>query len=130
MTEAEWEYAARGGNKSKGYEYSGSNNINEVAWYDGNASNKAHSVGQKKANELGIFDMSGNVLEWCNDWYNPDYYKNSSSKNPKGASSGEYRVLRGGSWYVTSNLCRVALRLMVRPTVRNYNLGFRVCLGY
>jgi formylglycine-generating enzyme required for sulfatase activity len=99
LTEAEWEYAARGGNKSKGYEYAGSNNIDEVAWYGGSSGYKTHPVGQTKANELGIFDMSGNVWEWCEDWYGSDYYKNSPSKNPTGASSGSYYVpLRRYAW--------------------------------
>ncbi len=97
-TEAEWEYAARGGNKSKGYTYAGSNNIDEVAWYSSNSNNKTHEVGTKRPNELGIYDMSGNVWEWCNDWYDENYYRNSPSNNPKGPGSGTYRVLRGGSW--------------------------------
>jgi len=89
-TEAEWEYAARGGNKSKGYEYSGSNDIGEVAWYDSNSGSKTHAVGGKKLKELGIYDMSGNVYEWCHDWYGD--YSSSSQTNPKGVSSGSYRV--------------------------------------
>ncbi|MBS4027610.1 MAG: SUMF1/EgtB/PvdO family nonheme iron enzyme, partial [Ignavibacteriales bacterium] len=96
-TEAEWEYAARGGNKYSDYKYSGSNNIDEVAWYDGNSGNKTHRVGIKKANGLGIYDMTGNVWEWCSDWYGENYYSESSSSNPQGPSNGTYRVLRGGS---------------------------------
>ena len=106
-TEAEWEYAAKGGNKSKNYKYAGSDNIDEVAWYTKNSYDKGedhadygtHIVGSKKPNELEIYDMTGNVWEWCSDWYGSDYYANSPSSNPKGASDGSYRVDRGGSWY-------------------------------
>ncbi|MDY4862168.1 MAG: SUMF1/EgtB/PvdO family nonheme iron enzyme [Candidatus Onthomorpha sp.] len=95
-TEAEWEYAARGGKYSRGYKYSGSNNADEVAWYGSNSGRTTHSVKTKKANELGLYDMSGNVCEWCNDWYGD--YQSYSQTNPTGPSKGEYRVLRGGSW--------------------------------
>ena len=95
-TEAEWEYAARGGKYSRGYKYSGSNNADEVAWYSSNSGSKTHSVKTKKANELGLYDMSGNVEEWCNDWYGD--YQSYSQTNPTGPSKGEYRVLRGGNW--------------------------------
>jgi formylglycine-generating enzyme required for sulfatase activity len=124
-TEAEWEYAARGGNKSKGYKYAGSNSINDMAWYSSN-STKTHQVGTKKANELGIYDMSGNVYEWCSDWYDSDYYKNSLRNNPQGANSGTYRVLRGGSWSNYHAYCRVADRPISTPTYRNNNIGFRL----
>ena len=97
-TEAEWEYAARGGNKSRGYTYSGSNDAGEVAWYSMNSGNTTQPVGGKKANELGIYDMSGNVWEWCWDWYGDKYYSQSARENPTGPSSGQYRVLRGGGW--------------------------------
>ncbi len=130
LTEAEWEYAARGGNKSKGYEYSGSNDINEVAWHRDNSDRETHPVGQKKANELGVFDMSGNVWEWCEDWYDRDYYKNSHTKNPNGASNGSGRVRRGGSCYYDTYYCRVADRTGYPPTLSNYFNGFRICLGY
>jgi formylglycine-generating enzyme required for sulfatase activity len=97
-TEAEWEYAARGGNKSKRYKYSGSNNLNDVAWYYSNSGLKTHEVGTKQPNELGIYDMSGNVGEWCSDWFNYHYYKNSPKNNPQGPSYGKYNhVLRGGA---------------------------------
>ena len=99
-TEAEWEYAARGGKKSKKYKYSGSNNIDDVAWYTYNSGGKTHAVGTKRPNELGIYDMSGNVYEWCSDWY--DSYSSMSQTNPKGANSGSYRVLRGGCFYIRS----------------------------
>jgi formylglycine-generating enzyme required for sulfatase activity len=133
-TEAEWEYAARGGNQSKGYTYSGSNTTDNVAWnhensYDLGSEHKnygTNSVGQKSPNELGIYDMSGNVWEWCSDWYGSDYYKNSSSNNPKGANSGTYRVLRGGAWYDRPAGCRIAIRSSNAPTSRINGLGFRV----
>lgn len=97
-TEAEWEYAARGGNKSKGYQYAGSNEIGSVAWHSDNSGYKTHPVGLKQANELGLYDMSGNVWEWCSDWYGENYYANSPANNPKGPDAGSLRVLRGGSW--------------------------------
>jgi formylglycine-generating enzyme required for sulfatase activity len=97
-TEAEWEYAAMGGNKSKGYIYSGSNDLSEVAWYKGNADSKTHPVGQKKPNELGIYDMAGNVWELCSDWYDPKYYRRSPSDNPQNTRKAAYKVSRGGSW--------------------------------
>ena len=123
-TEAEWEYAARGGNKSKGYKYSGSNTLDNVAWYTNNSSSKTHPVGQKQPNELGLYDMSGNVWEWCQDWYGS--YSSSSQTNPTGPSSGSYRVLRGGSWYHFARICRVSYRLNSDPDDR-YNLnGFRL----
>lgn len=97
-TEAEWEYAARGGRKSQGLKYAGSNDIDEVAWYDGNSGNKTHPVKQKAANELGLYDMSGNVREWCQDWY-AGSYSSSPQTNPTGPSSGSGRVSRGGGWF-------------------------------
>lgn len=97
-TEAEWEYAARGGNKSQGYKYAGSNTIGDVAWYSRNSSQQIHEVATKAPNELGLYDMSGNVHEWCNDWYDRSYYSSSPSSNPIGPTSGVYRVFRGGCW--------------------------------
>ena len=105
-TEAEWEYAASGGNKSQGYKYSGDNILDNVAWYGGNSIGKTHEVGQKKANELGIYDMSGNIWEWCSDWYGN--YDASSKTNPQGASNGNRRVLRGGSWFGGPLHCRLS----------------------
>ena len=125
-TEAEWEYAARGGKKSKGYKYSGSNNINDVAWHSSNSSSKTHEVGTKQPNELGIYDMSGNVWEWCSDWYGENYYGSSPSNNPKGPNSGDYRVLRGGSWGDLDDLSRSAVRYSYDPGFRDYGLGFRL----
>jgi formylglycine-generating enzyme required for sulfatase activity len=126
-TEAEWEYAARGGNQSKGYKYSGSNSIDEVAWYDDNANKQTHLVGTKKPNELGIYDMSGNVLEWCNDWH--DNYSSSSQANPTGAATGSYREPRGGSWVNGASGCRVSARdYYFPPESRRNNIGFRLVL--
>jgi formylglycine-generating enzyme required for sulfatase activity len=129
-TEAEWEYAARGGVKSQGYLYSGSNSIGRVAWYTENSGEKTHPVGQKQANELGIFDMAGNVWEWCQDWYDAAYYagRPELDVNPQGPSSGQYRVIRGGSWTDSPYDCRVANRLTNTPDYRNSGLGFRLAL--
>jgi formylglycine-generating enzyme required for sulfatase activity len=127
-TEAEWEYAARGGGKSKGYKYAGSNSIGTVAWYDDNSGSETHPVGQKQANELGIYDMSGNVWEWCSDWYDSDYYSSSPRNNPAGPSSGSRRVLRGGSWGSRGRICRVANRNNLSPGSSYSNSGFRLVL--
>ena len=124
-TEAEWEYAARGGNKSKGYKYAGSKSIGSVAWYSSNSGSKTHSVGQKQPNELGIYDMSGNVWEWCSDRYSDSYYRTSPKNDPQGPNSGSRRVLRGGSWNNNDNNCRVANRNRNNPDNRNNNNGFR-----
>ena len=123
-TEAEWEYAARGGNKSKGYIYSGSNSIEDVAIYNSNNGGKIHSVGQKQPNELGIFDMSGNVWEWCWDWY--EGYSSNSKTSPRGASWGSYRVLRGGGWTGRALYCRSANRNYYSPSRRYSDYGFRL----
>ena len=126
-TEAQWEYAARGGNKSKGYKYSGSYAIDAVAWYDSNSGSATHWVKQKRANELGLYDMSGNVWEWCSDWYGS--YSSSEQSNPTGAGSGQYRVLRGGSWRGDAGSCRVSNRGYDTPLCRCNYFGFRVvCL--
>ena len=128
-TEAEWEYAARGGSKSRGYKYAGSNDIGSVAWYGGNIGSKTHPVGQKQANELGIYDMAGNVLEWCQDWYGS--YSSGAQTNPTGPSSASDRVLRGGSWYSIAWGCRVSCRSYSSPDRRDdrYNdLGLRLAL--
>ncbi len=132
-TEAEWEYAARGGVKTQNtasHKYSGSNNIDEVAWYSSNSNSKTHSVGTKQANELGIYDMSGNVWELCNDWYDKKYYSKSPRNNPQGASSGKYRVLRGGCWLNGDHDCRNANRHVEGPGSRHYaGGGFRISKG-
>lgn len=128
-TEAEWEYAARGGNKSRGYKYSGSNDINIVAWYDGNSGNKTHPVGTKSPNELGLYDMSGNVWEWCQDWYDKNYYSETKSYNPVGPSWGSYRVDRGGAWSYFYKCCRVSHRGNNSPDDRYSSLGRLNYLG-
>ena len=125
-TEAEWEYAARGGNKSKGYKYSGSNTPGSVAWYGDNSGSKTHPVKTKAANELGLYDMSGNVWEWCSDWYGD--YSSDAQTNPKGASSGSYRVLRGGGWFSIAGYCRVSSRNRYDPSSRYNGLGLRLVL--
>lgn len=127
-TEAEWEYAARGGNKSKGYKYSGSNTIGNVAWYYENSGTRTHDVKSKIPNELGIYDMSGNVWEWCQDWFGSGYYANSPQANPTGPSSGSNRVLRGGSWINGAQSCRVANRYDTTPSSRGSGIGFRLIL--
>lgn len=135
LTEAEWEYAARGGKKTKGYEYAGSNNINEVAWYDKNAYDKGssspdygtHPVKQKKPNELGIYDMCGNIWEWCQDWYGD--YKKGSQTNPTGLTSGCSRVRRGGGWDNGARYCRLSFRYFVSPGSTGGNLGLRLALS-
>ena len=147
-TEAEWEFAARGGNKSGKTKYSGSNTIDDVAWYWQNSGDKylsgtdsdwsldkvnainckTHPVRTKKADELGIYDMSGNVWEWCEDRYGKEYYGSSPQNNPKGAATGSDRVLRGGSWYSRARSCRVSNRNYSVPFDRSYYLGFRLAL--
>ena len=126
-SEAEWEYAARGGNKSRGYLYSGSNAIGDVAWYEGNSSFMTHAVGTKQPNELGIYDMTGNVWEWCQDWY--DSYSSSPQTNPTGAVSGSYRVDRGGSWNCLARSCRASCRDRCTPDYRNNSCGLRLVLS-
>ncbi|MBA7547094.1 Formylglycine-generating enzyme [subsurface metagenome] len=123
-TEAEWEYAARGGNSSRGYTYAGGNSISSLGWYDDNSNSKTHPVGQKKANELGLYDMSGNVWEWCWDWKGS--YSSGSRTDPTGPSSGSHRMIRGGGWDRGSRACRSANRLFSTPSRRGGSLGFRV----
>ena len=125
-TEAEWEYAARGGKKSSHYKYSGSGNIDDVAWYDDNSGSSTHPVGTKSPNELGIYDMSGNVYEWCSDWYGG--YSAGAQTNPQGPSSGSRRVLRGGSWYIHAGYCRVSYRNFFDPRSSGYSNGLRLVL--
>ena len=127
-TEAEWEFAARGGSNSQGYKYSGSNTIEDVAWYSPNSSNTNHPVATKAPNELGIYDMSGNVWEWCNDWYSSSYYTSESQINPTGPGSGSARVYRGGSHYNSARYCRVSNRDIGSPTRRCGNCGLRLAL--
>jgi len=123
-TEAEWEYAARGGKQSQGYKYSGSNNIDSVGWYGVNSNNQTHPVGMKKPNELGIYDMTGNVCDLCSDWYAANYYASSPQNNPQGATTGSMRVARGGSW--SDNDCRNANRGGIKQSNFQVNVGFRL----
>ena len=125
-TEAQWEYAVRGGAKSKGYKYSGSNTIDDVAWCWDNRDKETHPVGKKQANELGLYDMSGNVWEWRSDWYGD--YSSDSQTDPTGSTNGFYRVLRGGSWDYDAEDCRVSSRISDDPDFRGYDGGFRVAL--
>lgn len=125
-TEAEWEYAARGGNKSQGYKYSGSNNLKKVAWFDDNSSSQTHDVKTKQANELGLYDMSGNVWEWCQD--RKGDYSSGSQTNPVGPSSGSIRVNRGGGWNYDAGRCRVSIRGYDAPGYRRNDLGLRLAL--
>jgi len=124
-TEAEWEYAAKGGNKSEGYKYSGSDNVSDVAWYSSNSGSKTQEVGKKAPNELGLYDMSGNVWEWCSDWYGS--YSSSAQTNPYNSTAGSRRVARGGCWGNSAANARVAVRLNFSPTDSNIYLGFRIC---
>jgi sulfatase modifying factor 1 len=123
-TEAEWEFAARGGNKSKGYKYSGSNSLDKVAWYSINSGRTTHDVGTKSPNELGLYDMSGNVSEWCWDWYGD--YQSGSQTNPSGPSAGSYRVLRGGSCYDIAESNPVVYRHYYYSDGRLSFFGFRL----
>ena len=127
-TEAELEYAARGGNKSQGYKYSGNNTIDDVAWYKDNSNSKTHNVKTKSPNELGIYDMSGNVWEWCEDWYGN--YSSDSLTNPTGPSSGYSRVLRGGCWYYNARYSRVSSRNSSIPAYRLANCGLRLAISH
>lgn len=125
-TEAEWEFAARGGNKSAGYKYAGSDRLEDVAWYQDNCGNTTHPVKLLQANELGLYDMSGNVYEWCQDWYGA--YESGAYADPIGVASGNYRLLRGGSWYNYAWRCRVSYRRSCAPTVAFYNVGLRLAM--
>ena len=145
-TEAEWEFAARGGARSRGYKYSGSDTLHCVAWSDNDCyrCDYPREVGQRQPNELGLYDMSGNVFEWCTDWYDHDYYKKSPSKNPTGPPNGSYRVARGGGWRFNSKCmlpshngdgnsfrsrtCRVSCRSAFKPDHRYKDVGLRLAM--
>lgn len=124
-TEMEWMFAAKGGNQSQGYTYSGSNDIYAVAWYNGNSGFTTHTVGTKAPNELGTFDMSGNVWEWCWDIYGS--YPTGSQTNPTGPTSGSHRVGRGGAFHIDADYCTVSYRNFSSATVSYGYIGFRIC---
>ena len=132
-TEAEWEYAARGGARSEGCRYAGSDRLDEVGWNEGNSYGETKPVGLKLPNELGLHDTSGNVWEWCHDWYGADYYAACQAQgvvsNPKGPEEGGLCVLRGGSYFLNAELCRCASRRHIHPENRNGNIGFRLALS-
>ncbi len=126
-TEAEWEYAARGGKKSHGYKFSGSNSFDDVAWFIDNSGDETHDVGTKQPNELGIYDMNGNVWEWCWDWFASDYYSSSPQDNPRGPDSGFHRVVRGGSCHnYAYRLISLSHRGDLNPDHTDYIFGFRI----
>ncbi len=125
-TEAEWEFAARGGNKSEGFEYAGGEKLDELGWYDDNSHGETKTVGLKWPNELGLYDMSGNVWEWCWDWHGS--YPDDPQADPLGPLKGTYRVLRGGGWYSGAQLCRSSYRSRCDPDYRDFNIGFRLVL--
>lgn len=125
-TEAEWEFAAKGGNVTKDFKYSGHDRSDVIAWYKKNSDSGTHPVGTKLANELGIYDMSGNVWEWCWDWYNKDFYLTESGDNPKGPERGTERCLRGGSWDSSEYSLRSANRLKDTPYKKTEFYGFRL----
>ena len=133
-TEAEWEYAARGGKYSQDYKYAGSDRAKQVAWHDENSGSKTHDVGLLLPNELNLHDMSGNVFEWCADWFSGEYYtvchQVGTVENPLGPDSGWDRVIRGGGWYNTSVYMRVAYRSGITPGSRSNDLGFRLVLPF
>lgn len=127
-TEAEWEYAARGG-KSNGYIFAGSNIIDSVAWYEGNSGDRTHEVKMKSPNEIRLYDMTGNVWEWCSDWYDDNYYSNSPSTNPRGPANGSSRVLRGGSWFDLAGHSNVLDRYSNYPGIVHDYYGFRLAFS-
>ncbi|RMD99293.1 MAG: formylglycine-generating enzyme family protein [Bacteroidetes bacterium] len=132
-TEAEWEYTASGGRYSAGYRYAGSDHLPQVGWYDGNSGDQTHEVGLLLPNELGPYDMSGNVREWCADWYSGSYYaackENEPIQDPQGPDEGDNRVLRGGSYFNDPQNGRACLRHYSHPDYRNDHLGFRVAFA-
>jgi formylglycine-generating enzyme required for sulfatase activity len=133
-SEAEWEYAARGGIYSQGYDYCGSDKLKQVGWYDENSNAETHDAGLLLANELGIYDMSGNVWEWCEDWFDEKFYekckKQGLVENPVNTARGGRRVFRGGSFFFTPSVCRPSYRFSDPPGLRSYYLGFRLSLPF
>lgn len=129
-SEAEWEYAAKGGQASKSFTFAGSDSINNVAWYNANSSGITHKVGLKQPNELGIYDMSGNVWEWCQDWFDAEYYEQAPNRNPEGPSSAISKVIRGGSWGSSSDICRTTNRGSIEIESRFSGIGFRLLRAY
>jgi formylglycine-generating enzyme required for sulfatase activity len=125
-TEAEWEYAARGGKSSKGFKFAGDYDIESVAWYSDNCLGETHDVATKQPNELGIYDMTGNIWEWCNDWYG--YYSSESQTNPQGPERGRARIIRGGSWGFLPKDCRVSKRASHFPNTKEFLVGLRLVL--
>lgn len=125
-TEAEWEFAARGGNRSQHYKYSGSDNPDEIAWYEGNSKGSTHPVASKKPNELGIYDMSGNLWEWCSDWQ--AHYQMEEQTNPVGPGDGTHRIMRGGSWTYDKSFCRVSRRNYISNVIGVSNCGLRLAM--
>lgn len=125
-TEAEWEYAARGGNQSKGYIFAGNDKLDSIAWCNGTSGDSTHPVGDRLPNELGLYDMTGNVWQWCNDWYDDKYYRISPDKNPQGPDNGQYRVVRGSSYSNLAKYNRVTLRRKLEPYHGDRHGGFRL----
>ncbi len=125
-TEAEWEFAAKGGIKSKSYAYSGSNDLEEIAWSISNSGNASHEVGQKKPNEIGLYDLTGNAMEWCYDWYEKEYYKTSPSDNPSGPLSGVSKVCRGGNYMCRADVLRNTIRFSLEPAQPEGLAGIRL----
>lgn len=129
-TEAEWEFAARGGNKSEGHSYAGNDDINAVAWYKANSEGRTHPVAQKAPNELGLYDMDGNVWEWLWDIFDSNYYRNSPADNPTGPATGPYRVMRGGAFYNNANYAKVFTRQNSYVVFRQNSVGFRIARSF
>ena len=128
-TEAQWEFAARGASKSKGYVYSGDKDLNEVGWFAGNTGMTGPmSVGTKKSNEMGVYDMSGNVAEWCQDFYDKDYYSKGPANDPHGPNSGTHKVVRGGSWKEEAWRCRSSFRYINTEIIWYNFMGFRLAM--
>ncbi|MEZ5083779.1 MAG: SUMF1/EgtB/PvdO family nonheme iron enzyme, partial [Bacteroidales bacterium] len=128
-TEAEWEFAARGGNQSQGFEFSGSKKASDVGWYKNNSDKILHKFGQKLKNELNLYDMTGNAAEWCNDWYDEKYYTTSQKENPDGPASGENKVFRGGSLMDDEKQCTVSFRHSEKYGYRSATIGFRCVMN-